>query len=184
MKKLFALILALVMVILLAACGKSSVVGVYKTDSWDGKTGTLVLYEDGTCQYPSGGDATWTLKENTVIITIESSITTFDEDEGVNRITILLDDTLSEAEAKATVASIAKLDNVESTYLLESNKRLCEIALCKTETDSKTLDMLSEVEGVKIVQSSNVAIFTFEHEAKIMESGLVLQGHFFEKVSN
>ena len=51
---------------------KSSVVGVYKTDSWNGKTGTLVLYEDGTCQYPSGGEAKWILDGNVVRITLES----------------------------------------------------------------------------------------------------------------
>ena len=35
------------------------VVGVYETDSWNGKPEILVLYEDGIYQYPSGGKATW-----------------------------------------------------------------------------------------------------------------------------
>ena len=50
-----------------------SVVGVYQTDSWNGKIGTLVLYEDGTCQYPSGGSATWKSDGNTIHITLESN---------------------------------------------------------------------------------------------------------------
>jgi hypothetical protein len=49
----------------------NSVVGVYKTDSWNGKTGTLILYEDGTGVYPSGAEAKWSLEGDTVQITRE-----------------------------------------------------------------------------------------------------------------
>lgn len=53
---------------------KADIVGVYQTDSWNGKIGTLVLYEDGTCQYPTGANATWESGENTVYITIEKDV--------------------------------------------------------------------------------------------------------------
>ncbi len=90
---------------------KDSVVGVYQTDSWNGKIGTLVLYEDGTCQYPSGGNATWKSDGNTIHITLESN------------------------------------------YSIQ---------------DGSTSEHVS----------------ASEYEAEIMESGLVLHGAFFEKVSD
>ena len=155
----------------------SSVVGVYTTDSWNGKTGTLVLYEDGTCQYPSGGNATWALQENTVLIAMQAKSA-----KGI--ITVYFDDSFSEAEAKATATSIAKLDNVESVNFIEGTE-LCRITLSKAETDNKTLDTLSNINGLKIVEhTSTAATDASEHEAKIMENGLVLYGAFFEKVSN
>lgn len=156
---------------------KASVVGVYKTDSWNGKTGTLVLYEDGTCQYPSGGSATWTLQKNTILITIAA-----ERAKGI--ITIYFDDSFTEAEAKAKATSIAKLDNVESVNFIEGTN-LCKITLIKAETDNKTLDTISNIKGIKIVEhTTTTATDASEHEAKIMENGLVLHGQYFEKVSN
>ena len=120
-KSIFAIILvvAVVLAFLLGMLvnrndqgnNKTSVVGVYKADSWNGKTGTLVLYEDGACQYPSGGEAKWILDGSVVRITLESRGT-------------IADGTIQEV------------------------------------------------------------VNTSEHEAKIMENGLVLHGQFFEKVSN
>lgn len=120
-KSIFAIILvvAVVLAFLLGTLvnkdnhddNKTSVVGVYKTDSWNGKTGTLVLYKDGSCQCPSGGDAKWVLDGSVVRITLESRGT-------------IADGTMQEV------------------------------------------------------------VNTSEHEAKIMENGLVLHGQFFEKVSN
>ncbi len=156
---------------------KASVVGVYKTDSWNGKTGTLVLYEDGTCQYPSGGNAAWVLQENTVVITIQAESAEY-------IITVYFDDSLSDAEARAKASSINKLDNVGSVGFIEDTK-LCKITLIEAENYKKTLDALSNMEGIKIVDyNSTTATDTSEHEAKIMENGLVLYGQFFEKVSN
>ena len=81
--------------------------------------------------------------------------------------------------------TIAKLDNVDNIHLAEGSTQLYNITLIKAETDKKTLDTLAKMEGVKIVQSNYVAVIsTSEHEAKIMEKGLVLHGHFFKKVSN
>ena len=156
---------------------KSSVVGVYKTDLWNGETGTLVLYEDGTCQYPSGGNAIWALQENTVLITIQAESAEYS-------ITVYFDDSLSEAEARAKASSIAKLDNVESVNFIEGTD-LCKITSSKEETHSEILETLSEIEGIRIVDyQSSVATDASEHEAKIMENGLVLYGAFFEKVSH
>ena len=61
-----------------AYSSKDSVIGVYQTDSWNGKTGTLVLYKDGTCQYPSGGNATWVLEDDIIHITIERGVSVVD----------------------------------------------------------------------------------------------------------
>ena len=41
-------------------CQEDSAVGAYKTDSWNGKSGVLVLKEDGTCLYPTKSSGTWT----------------------------------------------------------------------------------------------------------------------------
>jgi len=156
---------------------KNSVVGVYQTDSWNGDTGTLVLYEDGSCQYPSGRSATWVLQENTVLITIPAK-------GAKDIITVYFDDSFSEAEAKATATSIAKLDNVESVIFVEGTE-LCRITLSKVETDNKTLDTLSNIDGLKIVEHTSTATTdASQHEATIMESGLVLYGEFFKKVSD
>lgn len=118
MKKTFLIIILVLAVAIAFGAGllvgknhKDSVVGVYQTDNWNGKIGTLVLYEDGTCQYPSGGTAKWILDGDTVRITIE--------DKGII--------------ANGTFQEI---------------------------------------------------VSTSEHEAKVMESGLVLHGAFFRKVSN
>lgn len=51
----------------------NDIVGVYTTNDWNGKTGTLVLYEDGTCQYPSGGNATWSSDGDTITIITKSN---------------------------------------------------------------------------------------------------------------
>ena len=162
---------------------KASVVGVYKTDSWNGKTGTLVLYEDGTCQYPSGGNAIWALQENTVLITIERSETT----QGI--ITVYFDNSLSDIEVRAIGTTIARLNNVSNVYFVEKNnesERHLQVALEVTETDNKTYNAISQIDGVKFLENivSEEIVNTSEHEAKIMENGLVLHGQFFEKVSN
>lgn len=79
MKKMFPIIIIVLAVAIAFGTGllvgknyQDSVVGVYQTDNWNGKIGTLVLYEDGTCQYPSGGTAKWILDGDTVRITVES----------------------------------------------------------------------------------------------------------------
>ncbi len=162
---------------------RKDMVGVYTTDSWNGATGTLVLYKDGTCQYPSGGNATWVLQEGSVLITVESSGTVADS--SIKSITVLLGDPLSDAEAKAVVSSIARLDNVESARYVGGSQRLCEVTLREAEPNRKTLDAILGMDGVKIVElDPNTVIETSQYEAKIMESGLVLHGHFFEKVSS
>lgn len=162
---------------------KSSVVGVYKTDSWNGRTGTLVLYEDGTCQYPSGEEAKWVLKDDVVLIITEYIGTI--NDGSINHITFTFDETLlSNEEAKAIVASIAELDNVDSIKYEYGYMEFSEVTLGKPETDSKALNMLLDIKGVCYVEGSHQVKKTSEHEAKIMENGLVLNGNFFEKVSN
>ena len=52
---------------------KFHVVGVYHNDSWNGKEASLILNKDGSCEYPSGGDATWKRDENQIIITVTST---------------------------------------------------------------------------------------------------------------
>ena len=49
-----------------------SVAGVYQSDDWNGKTGTLILYPDGTCQHPSGSKGTWVLEDNVVRMVVVS----------------------------------------------------------------------------------------------------------------
>ena len=56
---------------------KNDLIGVYQTDSWNGKVGTLVLYEDGTCQYPTRDSGNWTADEQIVYITLKNGDNTF-----------------------------------------------------------------------------------------------------------
>ena len=85
MKKYITIVVIVVVIIAAFFAGKSfdnianneenkaeSLVGVYEAEDWNGKLGTLVLYEDGTSQYPSGGSSTWEMRENTVIFTVKS----------------------------------------------------------------------------------------------------------------
>lgn len=115
--------------------------------------------------------------ENTVLITIQA-----ESAKGI--ITVYFDDSLSEAEARAIATSITNMDKVESVNFIEGTD-LCKITSSKEETHSEILETLSKIEGVRIVEhQSSVATDASEHEAKIMENGLVLYGQFFEKVSN
>lgn len=57
---------------------EKELVGTYKTSTWNGKDGVLVLKEDGTCIHPSGNSGTWSVEGEDVIIEFESSYTYFD----------------------------------------------------------------------------------------------------------
>ena len=161
---------------------KEDVVGVYMTDSWNGKSGTLVLYADGTCQYPSGGNATWKVDDGIVRITHESNYTI--QDGGTKGLKIFIDNNFSDEKIKETLNSIERLNNVESVNWAEETN-LCNITLAVAEIDKKTSNELSKLEGISIIELIlDNGVNTSEHEAKIMESGIVLHDHFFEKVSN
>ncbi len=90
MKKKTMITAAVAVIAIVAVAGivmgiyRNSVAGVYHAESWHGKTGTLVLFEDGTCQYPSGGTAEWVLIGDTVRITVERRWTLADESLGEN----------------------------------------------------------------------------------------------------
>lgn len=171
---------------------KDSVVGVYKTDNWNGKTGTLVLYEDGTCQYPSGGSYKWELDKNVIRIIAEHSITI--PDDGVESLQVFVNDDLSDAEIRSLAATIERFDNVASVMLCgktDGNGRsesFFTIMLNKMEKGKQTYDAISQISGVRevieIIHEQEGIDFPSEYEAKVMERGLVLHGHFFEKVSD
>jgi len=159
---------------------KDNLVGVYQTDSWNGKLGTLVLYEDGTCQYPSGGNATWQSDGNAIRITLESSYSI--QDGSTKGMTILIDTEFSDEKTSAIVELITGLNNIESVYLINAN--LYKITLSVAENDNKTSNELSKIDGVTIVEHIlDEGVSASEHEAKIMENGLILHEHFFEKIS-
>ena len=158
-----------------------TVAGVYQAS---GKTRALALYKDGTCEYPSGGSATWVLDGDIVRISLVRDQTILDGSI-YSIITVSIDSWLSDAKVKAIEAYIRKLDNIESVELdSEFISKRYKITLSKAETDGKTLDTLSKIEDIEVVSTSHTAPTTIEYEAKIMENGLVLGGQFFEKVSN
>lgn len=165
-----------------AGSNKSNVSGVYQTDTWNGKTGTLALYEDGTCQYPSGGNATWELVENTVLITVRNNYDYVDG--GTKGMTLHFDAELSEVEIDNTINALYEMDNISGVYW-DPSTSLCEITLATAETDGKTAGVISQYNGVSIIEVVlDEEPEASEHEAKIMEDGLMLHGHFFEKVSD
>lgn len=50
-----------------------SAVGSYKTDTWNGKSASLVLKKDGTCLYPTGASGTWTQEGDTITIVLRGT---------------------------------------------------------------------------------------------------------------
>lgn len=50
-----------------------SAVGSYKTDSWNGKSASLILKKDGTCKYPTGTSGTWTQEKNIISIVLHGT---------------------------------------------------------------------------------------------------------------
>ncbi|MBQ3545375.1 MAG: hypothetical protein IJA34_10390 [Lachnospiraceae bacterium] len=161
---------------------KDDAVGVYQTNSWNGKIGTLILYEDGTCQYPSGENATWKLDGNTIHIKLESSYSI--KSGSTKGIVIYIDTEFSDEKINEILHSIELLENIESISRNEETN-IYEIKLIVAENDNKTSNELLTIEGVKIVEHIlEKEISTSEHEAKVIGDGLVLHEQYFEKVSD
>lgn len=161
---------------------KSDVVGVYQTDNWNGEKGTLVLYADGTCQYPSGGNATWELDGDIVRITYGKEYSK--QDGNITGMNVLIDSSLSDERISEILLIIEGLENIKGVYWSEETS-YCQITLDVAESDSKTSNRLAQIDGVTIldlVKETKTSIS--EHEARIMENGLVLHEKFFEKVSD
>lgn len=159
-----------------------SVVGVYETDSWNGKTGTLVLYEDGSCQYPSGGKATWELDGDVVRITRQSSYQILDG--RIKSIDVLISIELSQERTDEILTIIERIQTV-SRVSWDSQKNICTIELKEAESGNTTTNELAKIEGVTILATRvEEKEETKIYEAKVMENGLVLYEKFFEKVSN
>ena len=193
MKKVVYISIALVAVIVAFLLGiiigrssaggsKNNVAGVYQTDTWNGKTGTLALYEDGTCQYPSGGNATWKSDGNIVTITIENGSPA--PDGSIGGITLYINSELPQEKIDEILSIIPSFSNVAGVSWDENNS-ICEIELSTGETDGRTSDEISKLDGVTIITLSPAEEPSIsEHEATVMENGLMLHGHFFEKVSD
>ena len=160
---------------------EKSLVGVYETDSWNGSTAVLVLYEDGTSQYPSGRESTWRINNNIVVFTVKHLGYDIDK----QAVTAYLDSDVKETETEAISQQIRKLNNVESVNLLvDEDQRRIYIELIQDDENSETYNAIMKIEGVSSVNRHLRETETFsEHEAKIMENGLVLNGKFFKKVS-
>ena len=157
------------------------IVGVYETSSWNGDTAILCLYDDGTCQYPTGSSGSWELNENQIIITLIGT----KYDNGYRTITAYLDNSLSEAEAKSISQTIASHTNVESVNLLsDDHQQRIYIKLVNEDTNNELYNFVDAIDGVKSVEYEYREVTDYStHEATIMENGIVLHGHFFIKVS-
>lgn len=53
----------------------NTAVGVYHTTSWNGHEASLIINEDGTCEYPGATEpnATWVQDDEFVIITLDNN---------------------------------------------------------------------------------------------------------------
>ena len=194
MKKYITIVVIVVVIIAAFFAGKNfdnianneenkaeSLVGVYEAEDWNGKLGTLVLYEDGTSQYPSGGSSTWEMRENTVIFTVKSLA----YDNGKRAMTIYFDNDLSDEEAKAISQKVSSFNNVEYiNFLADEYQRRLYVRLVNEDVNDELYGNISTVDGVSSVEYEYLEVEEdTEHEAKIMENGLVLHGKFFVKVS-
>lgn len=52
---------------------EEKIVGTYYCTTWNGHEAVLTLYKDGTCDYPTGNNGTWTVEKNTIHIDIDFS---------------------------------------------------------------------------------------------------------------
>lgn len=156
-------------------------VGVYESDSWNGKQAYLILYDDGTCQYPSGGGISWSLNNNLVEITVKHMV----YDNGTQTLTVHFDRGLSDDEAKTITRNITNLKNIESVdYLSDEHQRRLYIKLITEDENKETYNTIVSMQGVYSVEYEYREIEEYtKYEAKIMEKGLLLHGKFFEKVS-
>ena len=161
---------------------EKALVGVYETDSWNGKSAVLVLYEDGTSQYPSGGTSTWTIKDNVVLFTVSG----LGYDNGKQAITAYFDSDVQEAEMESISQTIRIINNVEYVNLLvDEYQQRIYIKLIQDDENNEVYNAIKAIEGVRSAEYEYREIETFsEHEAKIMENGLILHGKFFIKVSD
>lgn len=159
---------------------EKSVVGVYVTSSWNGKEGTLALYQDGTCLYPTGATGTWKEQEDHVVIYLPVSKSYS------GTVTAYWDDSLSLAEAKSLVSQINTIANVKGTMFQEDCYWIEFVATATEEEIQAAIDSISRIGGIKQVQWEADADTPEpdEHTAVVMEKGLVLHKRFFEKVSN
>lgn len=51
---------------------QNRMVGTYKTTTWNGKDGVLVINRDKTCIHPSGNNGTWYVESNILYLELES----------------------------------------------------------------------------------------------------------------
>ena len=157
-------------------------VGIYETDSWNGKPAILALYDDGTCQYPSGSGASWRLEEGNIVIAVKS----LEYDNGDRTINVHFANTKSEDEIKAIARSISNLSNVESVKsLIDEYQKRIYVKLINPDTTNEIYNAISSMDGISSLEYEYREIESQrDHEAKIMENGLMLHGKFFKKISN
>ncbi len=147
----------------------------------------MVLYKDGSCQYPSGGAATWKRQGDTILITMGEKEEI--PENGVKRLVVFVDEKISDAEARTIGTRINVLENIEECMYQtgdDARKRCFYVTLSSYETDGSTTQrILADLPGV-----TNVAVLEVEpmepdvHEAKIVGKGLILHEKFFKKVSD
>ena len=158
-----------------------SLVGIYETESWNGEPAILVLYEDGTSQYPSDRASEWRVSDNLVVFTVKG----LEYDNGRQALTAYFNHDLQEAEMNAISQTIGTFTNVESTNLLvdEYQSRIY-IKLLHDDENNEAYNSILEIDGIRSVEYEYRQVESYtEHEAIIMENGLILHGKFFEKVS-
>ena len=52
---------------------KNQFVGVYYSNSWNGKPATVILREDGTGVYPTGANMTWVYADDKLLFTLDDN---------------------------------------------------------------------------------------------------------------
>ena len=163
-------------------------IGVYQTDYWNGKPEILALYEDGSCQYPTGANATWTADDNIVYIEIIDD-NNFDRSivEGLVYyipfgVTEGMEDEITNA-----ITAIEKIDNIKSV-IWNKKENTVTIMLTEPENVQNTYRIMDEVSNIYYFSLSDYiygkGVTISKHQAKIMKNGVVLHGTFFEKVSD
>lgn len=161
---------------------KDNCVGVYQTDYWNGGIGTLVLYKDGSCQYPSGGNATWKSDADTIYITIKDK--DLEQEGKIKRIIVQIDPNWTDEKISMVQNSFEQLSNISGVFCNEDLVTYT-LELREAEDDSKTQNEILKIDGVSIVDCIPYKpVEPVEHEAVRMKNGIMLHGHFFQKISD
>lgn len=157
---------------------KVNVAGTYRTNTWNGKEAVLVLKDTMACMYPNNSNkCEWSLSEDIVRIIISKEV-----NEDCN-IKVYMKDNITPQERSELNSKLQKIQEIDGLYLYElDNMIMVETKEC-SQID-KVYNEIGAFENIKHLDKHDggIKIEHTEHIAALIDGGLMLEGHFFEKI--